>query len=936
MNPTVLKAIFKRDFVSYFSNPTGYVFIGVFVVLSAVAAFWSPEFFSNNLANLDQLSEWMPFILIVFIPAITMSIWAEERRQGTDELLLTLPASDFDVVLGKYLAGVAIFTVALAFSAFSIFLVFSYGLGAPDVGQFLTTYLGYWMVGLAMLAIGMVASFLTSNLTVGFILGILFNLPLAIAGVADAVLTRNADLAQTIQRWSAAEQFADFSRGVISASGIVYFVSIACVMLYVCMILIGRRHWAGSEESSSLGWHFLVRAFALLLVVGAANVVLSNHDLFRLDATEGDLNSIAPSSRQLIRNIGAEEEGRPVKVEVFVSPSVPTEYAQHKRELLSTLRELESLSGGKVQVNVNQIEVFSEDATRAERTFGIEPRDVVANIQGARTPQEIFLGAAFTCGLDKVVVPFFDLGIPVEYELVRSIATVSQQERKRVGVLKTDAPLMGGFSMQGPTEEARIITELKKQYDIVEVDPSAPITDTFDVLLAVQPSSLTPEAMVNFVDVVRSGQPVAIFEDPFPALTPGVPGTAQPKRPAGQMAMFGGQAEPKGDINQLWDLLGVRMNGSEVVWQDHNPYPDAGSFATLQWVFIDETNGAQHPFNPESPISAGLNEVLFFYAGSLSNMGRDDVVFTNLCVTGDRTGTLAYDAVRQVGNYPGLTQFHRPGSTQYILAARVTGKVVEDEELQLEGDVTDAELAEAQAALDEEVTEEDQGEGEQADDDSAPPVFNAVVVSDIDCLSDTFFEIRRVGKEEMFVDWRFQNVTLVLNILDELAGDDRFIALRKRTRDFRRLTKIEDETFAYREAAQKEQQKFQEDAAAQIEAAQEEMNEKLAEIDARGDLSQMEKRMIRGEEERRLNRVTAVKVKRLEDERDRQIRQSERKLRSNISGVQATYKLAAVVVPPILPILLAAWVFLHRRQQEKEGVSKTRLRYGGKDGASAA
>ena len=81
MNWTVLKAIFRRDFVSYFSNPTGYVFICVFVMLSAMAAFWPPGFFSNNLANLDQLNQWMPFILLVYIPAITMSVWV--RSDGS-------------------------------------------------------------------------------------------------------------------------------------------------------------------------------------------------------------------------------------------------------------------------------------------------------------------------------------------------------------------------------------------------------------------------------------------------------------------------------------------------------------------------------------------------------------------------------------------------------------------------------------------------------------------------------------------------------------------------------------------------------------------------------------------------------------------------------------------------------------------------------------
>ncbi len=247
MNWTVLKAIFRRDFVSYFSNPTGYVFICVFVMLSALAAFWPPDFFSNNLANLDQLNKWLPFILLVFIPAITMSIWAEERRQHTDELLLTLPASDIDVVLGKYLASVAIYTVALLFSMFSIYLVFSYGLGTPDAGLFVGTYVGYWFIGLAMLAIGMVASFLTSNLTVGFILGMIFNLPLAMFGVADWII-KNPQLAQAIKRWSAPEQFRDFERGVISLSGISYFVMIAVVMLYISMVLIGRRHWGGREE----------------------------------------------------------------------------------------------------------------------------------------------------------------------------------------------------------------------------------------------------------------------------------------------------------------------------------------------------------------------------------------------------------------------------------------------------------------------------------------------------------------------------------------------------------------------------------------------------------------------------------------------------------------------------------------------------------------
>ena len=295
----VLFAVFKRNFMSYFSSPTGYVFICLFVLLTSAAAFLPAPFFNANLANLDQLNHYIPYIMLVFIPAITMSIWADEARQGTDELLLTMPAADFDIVVGKYFASVAIFTVSLLFSLVCNYLNL-WSLGDPDRGLFLSTYFGYWILGLAMLAIGMVASFLTRNLTVAYILGALFNAPLTLLSLADTLPAFGKNLGSQVRQWSFGGMFNEFGRGIFNLSGFIYFVVLAAVMLYLSMILIGRRHWVLAGEWATQGFHYLVRVLSLLVIGGSLVYFFHNHDV-RLDATTEQLSSLSPHTIKLAR-----------------------------------------------------------------------------------------------------------------------------------------------------------------------------------------------------------------------------------------------------------------------------------------------------------------------------------------------------------------------------------------------------------------------------------------------------------------------------------------------------------------------------------------------------------------------------------------------------------------------------------------------------------
>jgi ABC-2 type transport system permease protein len=325
-----------------------------------------------------------------------------------------------------------------------------------------------------------------------------------------------------------------------------------------------------------------------------------------------------------------------------------------------------------------------------------------------------------------------------------------------------------------------------------------------------------------------------------------------------------------------------------------------------------------------------MNEVLLLMAGAWRPDPKAKTEFTRLAVTGPDTGTINYMDLEMQMRGGRMPPRRVVTNEHYVVAAHVSGTVQPDEELFVRGKDSD----EADATAGDDATDNsgaNEADTDQADDPDAPESIeiNAVLVSDIDWIAPVIFMLREIGQEEeMLINWKFQNVAFVLNMLDYLAGDDRFIDIRKRERSHRILEKIEEATEQYRQDSLEDTNKFVADASEQIEAVRQQFTDEIAKIEERTDIDPRAKRQLLEITQRRLERERDVKIASLEKERDRAIRQSERERDLQIRGVQNRYKTYAVVLPLIPPAVLAFFVYFHRRKAEREGVSKSRLRYG--------
>ncbi len=425
--------VMRKELRGFFQSSVALLFLGVFLIVTLFSFFTGARFFARNIADVRPLFEWLPLLLIFLVSAVTMRAWAEERRSGTLELLLTLPLGTRDLVLGKFFAAVVLVAVALAMTLPLPIMVGQ--MGDLDWGPVVGGYVGALMLGAAYVAIGLCVSARTDNQVVALMTTLAVGGAVYLLGSDAVVDLVGAGLAEVLRNVGTGARFESIERGVFDLRDFVYYASIAVFALVQNRAFleedrvdadspIGRRAW-WSQQS-------LVGLVALNVVL--ANVWLAPVTGARVDLTQGGEYSISRVTRTALAELD-----EPLVIEGYFSERTHPLLAPLVPQILDLVAEYEIAGRGNVRLALADPNTDEELQQRIQEDFGVRstPFRVADRTQQAVVNAYFHLVIRYAdqyevLGFDELIevrVDGEDVEVRLrnlEYDLTRSIRRVSQ------------------------------------------------------------------------------------------------------------------------------------------------------------------------------------------------------------------------------------------------------------------------------------------------------------------------------------------------------------------------------------------------------------------------------------------------------------------------------------------------------------------------------
>jgi ABC-2 type transport system permease protein len=359
-------SITRKELAGYFGSPMALIFVGAFLAVTLFSFFWVDTFFGRGIADVRPLFRWMPLLMVFLVAALTMRQWSEEQRSGTLEVLLTLPVSAIQLVLGKFLAVMTLVCVALALTIFLPITVAT--LGNLDWGPVFGGYLAAILLASAYAAIGLFLSSRTDNQIVALIATVLVCGLFYLAGSGGVIDFFGDTVGQVLRALGSGSRFESIQRGVVDLRDLIYYVSLAGIFLTLNVTSLDSKKW-------SAGTHTLPHRRGILIttVLVVLNLVLVNVWVFplralRLDLTEQREYSLSQTTRVLLSDLQ-----EPLLIRGYFSERTHELLAPLVPRIRDMLQEYEVASGGGVQLEIVDPAQNPELEAEANQSYGIRP-----------------------------------------------------------------------------------------------------------------------------------------------------------------------------------------------------------------------------------------------------------------------------------------------------------------------------------------------------------------------------------------------------------------------------------------------------------------------------------------------------------------------------------------------------------------------------------
>ena len=460
-------SLFRKEITSFFGSLTGYLVAFVFLMANGLFLWVFPENYNileNGYATLDSYFSLAPWIFLFLIPALTMRLFAEEKRLGTLEILITRPLSLFQLVWSKYLAGLVLVIICLLPTLVYFYSVYALGnpVGNWDSGAAWGSFIGLFLLAALYVGIGLLASVLTDNQIFAFIVALF--LSFFFYSGFDFIASMNLPLSVTefFINIGINEHYLSVSRGVLDSRDLIYFISVTLVLLVLTSIFLQQKQKKIKAQ---------IKKMALLMVVLVVLSVLSQSLFFRIDLTADKRYSLSSISKQLLQELDA-----PVKVDFFLDGDLPSGFMNLQQAVEEKIQDINAYSDNRFYYELTNPYDYSAD-DRAELieqlvNMGLQPIDLRLTTDEGAITNQIFPGAVISYKDEVIAVNLLknNTTLTADANLNNSVETLEFEIMKALqqlmGQHKEELAFLTGQGELSEAETYSIRASLSENYSI--------------------------------------------------------------------------------------------------------------------------------------------------------------------------------------------------------------------------------------------------------------------------------------------------------------------------------------------------------------------------------------------------------------------------------------------------------------------------------------